>query len=60
MRLGAQGEGAIVRSHYQVRARRLFPKQGGGEVNCVQCAEFGRHGLGGAGEDSGINLDQLQ
>jgi len=35
MRLRAQGERTIVRGHDEIGARCLFPKQSGGEVNCV-------------------------
>ena len=50
---------AVMRCYGQARSLRLVPKKCGRQVDCIQCAELGRHRLRGALQNSGVHVDEL-
>lgn len=58
--LGTKRERGVVGRHDQISPHQVLPQQGSGKMNCVECAEFGRHWLGGSIEDDGIDFHEFE
>jgi hypothetical protein len=60
MRFRGCRERGIMRRHHERHARHVLPQKRGGEVDGVEGAKLGRHGLGGTVKHETVYLNQFE